>query len=241
MENKKDIIHFSINIPCMSSELERAKHIVNEYLKGFDKSLNIEINVLENEITTNTMNAIPMELKSTIKVESNITFNQWYKRYNSLDFSRLRNDLSSVSQGYYIIQHDSDEQMTINNEFLLDMLEANKDYYYGHVVTFEMEKETQIFKQVRVFKRSKKYAYLNKIHETLGVFENDTFLSIPLIFNHFGYYDKETNTQKALRNIELMVNDYKAKELDKHKLWLMLNSLSVLYENQYFADYKVLK
>lgn len=240
METKKDI-HFSINIPCMSIELERAKHIVNEYLKGFDKSLNIEINVLENEIISNTFETAPLELKSTTKLQDNITFNHWYKKYNSLDFSRLRNDLSSVSQGYYIIQHDSDEQMTINNEFLFDMLEAKKDYYYGHVVTFEMEKETQIFRQIRVFKKLRRFAYTSKIHETLAVSETDTFLSMPIIFNHFGYYDKDTNTQKALRNIELMVNDYKAKELDKHKLWLMLNSLSVLFENKYFEDYKVLK
>ena len=135
------------------------------------------------------------------------------------DFSAARNFALSKSTGRWILYLDADERLKPEslNE-VKKIVEGNKKVgVWCKVVSVDgKNNRPNLMKYVRLFKNSKGIKFSGKAHEQIfpSLIQNGySTINSNIEIIHFGYnVDKEELDKKAVRNLELLLSEYRENE-----------------------------
>lgn len=152
---------------------------------------------------------------NTIQIAESFGASVYQHKWNN-DFSEARNYSLSKVTSDWVLYLDADERLDASAKHLLKKLTSNRDkigYRCKIYNVDEINKKPKLQRYTRLFRNIKGIRFSGKAHEQIddSLFAHGCKIqNTELLINHFGYnIDQEGLKQKAKRNLDLLLLDYK--------------------------------
>jgi GT2 family glycosyltransferase len=141
-------------------------------------------------------------------IECNFRYEKW------TDFSDMRNKSLELATGDYCIILDADD-VVYTPQAIRDiiLMYPDVDYFQCQVNSFKENGKREVIYQNRIFKNNPKFRYRNSAHEDISfsmLEQSAVKMTTNFTINHLGNMSFKDVQRKNLRNMELLLKDYKA-------------------------------
>ncbi|WKZ70199.1 MAG: glycosyltransferase [Melioribacteraceae bacterium] len=152
---------------------------------------------------------------NTIKIAESCGASVYHHKWSN-DFSEARNFSLSKVTSDWVLYLDADERLDANSKHILKKLTSNKDkvgYRCKIYNVDEIHNKPKLQRYTRLFRNFSGIKFIGKAHEQIddSLFAHGCKIqNTELLINHIGYnIDREGLKQKAKRNLDLLLLDYK--------------------------------
>ena len=168
----------------------------------------------------------------TVEIAKQYTDKIYHYQWDG-SFANARNESIKYATGDYILILDADDEIATEDK-LIDLVNSDDLYkqntYFFSIKNVLPNNNYTVFKQARLFRRTKNFKYSGTIHNQPVM--NQPIKSIDEIeINHYGYYDNNKVKEKMLnRTIPQLLKEIE-QDKDNYRLYIQLaQSYTILHK-----------